>query len=100
LASRIVVQFVGQIFALGSVHARPALRAHLVFRMPLFPLPALVALAGWIYVFVTLETKTVVYGVASLIVGVAAFAVWDGASGVGERFPDPGFQIEEQSDAG
>jgi amino acid transporter len=49
----------------------------LPFRMPLFPLPALVALAGWLYVFATSETPVLIYGVASLLAGVAAFFVWE-----------------------
>jgi amino acid transporter len=76
LTSRILIQFVGQIatvFYLRSKSAAPAL----TFRMPLFPLPALLALAGWLYVFATSETPVLIYGVASLVVGVAAFFVWD-----------------------
>ena len=45
--------------------------------MPLFPLPALLALAGWLFIFFTSETPALIYGVASLVAGVAAFLVWD-----------------------
>jgi amino acid transporter len=76
LTSRILIQFVGQIvtvFYLRTRKSGPALR----FRMPLFPLPALVALVGWLFVFSTSEPAVLIYGIASLLAGVAAFLVWD-----------------------
>jgi amino acid transporter len=76
LTSRILIQFVGQIATVFFLRWKPAVPAA-TFRMPLFPLPALLALAGWLYVFSTSETPVKIYGVASLFVGVAAFFVWD-----------------------
>jgi amino acid transporter len=67
---RIVVQFIGQIFA---VHA---LRKHggrpLPFRMWLYPLPGLVALVGWVFLLATSERQVlsllfVVYGSGLLV---------------------------------
>jgi amino acid transporter len=48
---RIVVQFMGQIFALHVVHRER--RMPLPFRMWLYPLPSLIALAGWTFLLVT-----------------------------------------------
>lgn len=48
---RIVVQFIGQIFALHVVR-REGVRP-LPFRMWLYPLPCLIALAGWVFLLVT-----------------------------------------------
>jgi hypothetical protein len=45
--------------------------------MRLFPLPALVALAGWLYVFGTSRPRTLVYGMGSLLLGLIVFLVWD-----------------------
>ena len=56
--------------------------------MALFPLPALVALGGWLWVFGTTSTVSIVYGLASLAVGVGAFAIWDREIGRG-READP-----------
>jgi hypothetical protein len=58
------------------------------FRMGLFPLPALVALAGWLYVFGTSETRVVAYGLGSLLLGTAVFAVWDGLTARPHRDQD------------
>ena len=61
MTSRILIQFVGQIatvFYLQSQGRAPTL----TYRMPLFPLPALVALAGWLFIFFTSETPALIYG--------------------------------------
>jgi amino acid transporter len=80
VAARIPIQFIGQIatvFYLRSKwteNARPA-----TFLMPFFPLPALLALAGWLFVFGTSKPAVILYSLASLAAGVAAFFVWDPA---------------------
>jgi amino acid transporter len=91
IASRILVQFVGQIFTVIYLRRRSALEASLRFRMPLYPLPAVVALLGWLYVFGSLDGRYVVYGLGSLGLGLAAFGLWDLAS---RTKPHP----EERSD--
>jgi hypothetical protein len=56
--------------------------------MPLYPLPAVMALLGWMFVFVTSKPIVVVYGVASLLLGVFVFAAW---SALGPRLSfEPG----------
>jgi amino acid transporter len=60
---RIVIQFVAQIFALHVVHRRGV--QPLPFRMWLYPLPSLVALAGWVFLLTTSPLK-----VLALFVGV------------------------------
>jgi amino acid transporter len=80
LSSRILIQFVGQIATVGYLRTRPELLTKLPFRMRLFPLPALVALAGWLYVFGTSGRHVMAYGLGSLVLGLAVFAVWDRAS--------------------
>jgi amino acid transporter len=76
LTSRIIIQFVGQIATVFYLRAT-ARRPNLTYRMPLFPLPALFALAGWLFVFATSTPPVLIYGVVSLIAGVVAFLVWD-----------------------
>jgi amino acid transporter len=88
LSSRILIQFVGQILTVLYIRTRPALLAQMPFRMPLYPLPAIVALGGWLWVFGTTSRVSIVYGLASLAVGVGAFAVWDREIGRG-RDSDP-----------
>jgi amino acid transporter len=48
---RIVIQFIGQIFAIHAVHRRGT--QPLPFRMWLYPLPSLVALVGWVFLLAT-----------------------------------------------
>ena len=43
------------------------------YRMWLYPLPSLVALAGWIFVFATSDARVILFGLGTLLVGVAAF---------------------------
>ncbi len=83
LTSRILIQFVGQIATVFYIRRRPELDRRLVFRMPLFPLPALVALAGWLFIFGTTRAITLAYGLISLILGVVAFRVWSRAREIG-----------------
>jgi amino acid transporter len=77
LSSRILIQFVGQIATVFYVRSHPSFAARLPFRMVLFPIPALVALVGWLYVFGLSGYRTILYGVGSLILGVVAFMIWD-----------------------
>ncbi len=43
------------------------------YRMPLFPLPALIALAGWAYIVVTSGARYIVVGAVVIVVGVLVF---------------------------
>jgi len=43
------------------------------FRMPFFPLPALIALGGWVYVTVTSKPRHLLIGAAMLLAGAAVF---------------------------
>ena len=72
---RILVQFIGQIGAVVLLRrtkpdsARP-------FKMWLYPLPALVALLGWLFLFVTSGPRQMLYSVLAMATGVAAFLIW------------------------
>lgn len=77
LTSRILIQFVGQIATVFYLRRRPDLMAKMPFRMRFFPWPASVALVGWLYVFGTTGLRTLAYGMGSLLLGLAVFAVWD-----------------------
>ena len=81
LTSRILIQFIGQIFALHYLrtHRRDIVRP---FRMWLYPLPSIIALFGWVYIFVTSGWVFVGFGFLTLAAGVAAYAVWKRVSPV------------------
>jgi amino acid transporter len=76
LTSRIVVQFIGQIATVVHLRASSQNPAP-PWRMPLYPLPVIVALAGWLFIFATSERLVLVYGLGSLLVGWMVFHVWD-----------------------
>jgi len=75
LTARILIQFIGQIAAVEVLRkTRPEVR--LPFRMWLYPLPSVVALVGWLYVFATSGWTFVLSGLGVLGSGVCAFMVW------------------------
>jgi amino acid transporter len=79
LTARILSQFVAQIVALHRLRQRRDIAWP--FRMWLYPLPSLVALAGWCYIFVASGWSFALFGLGVLGTGVAAFAVWQRALG-------------------
>jgi amino acid transporter len=74
LTSRILIQFVGQIAALHILRTRSAME--FPFRMWLYPLPSLIALTGWLYIFATSGWGFAALGVATMVAGMLAYGVW------------------------
>jgi amino acid transporter len=75
ITTRILVQFMGQIGALALLRKRrPDMPRP--YRMWLYPLPALVALFGWIFLFATTDPRVIAWGLVSLALGVVAFLLW------------------------
>jgi len=72
------------------------------YRQWLYPVPSLVALAGWTYVYVSAGRTPIIFSIVVLAAGVAAFLVWArierewpfGPKHVREAF------LEEQADRG
>jgi basic amino acid/polyamine antiporter, APA family len=75
ITTRILVQFIGQIGALALLRKRGVSRPG-TYRMWLYPLPSLVALAGWVFVFVTSDPRVILFGLGTLIAGVLVFGIW------------------------
>lgn len=75
ITTRILVQFIGQIVAL-SLLRRNAPDLPRPFRVWLYPLPNLVALLGWIFLFATSGTDVILFGLGTLGLGVGAFFAW------------------------
>jgi amino acid transporter len=75
IVTRILVQFMGQVVGLMMLrrHAPEMARP---YRMWLYPLPALIALMGWIFVFATTPLQVILFGVGVLLLGCLAFLVW------------------------
>ena len=72
LVIQIVTQFAAQCIAVMVIRRyRPAISRP--FSMPLFPIPALIALAGWIFILATSGTLYIVSGVILVLFGIAAY---------------------------
>jgi basic amino acid/polyamine antiporter, APA family len=75
IVTRILVQFMGQVVGLMLLR-RQAPHMRRPYRMWLYPLPALVALLGWIFVFATTQLWVILFGVGVLALGCVAFLLW------------------------
>ena len=79
LVGRILIQFVGQIAAVHLLRTRrPDIERP--FRIWMYPLPSLIALVGWTFLFVTADWQFIIFGLATLAAGVAAFWLWQRSS--------------------
>lgn len=74
ICTRILVQFIAQIGAVTLLRRQGGRTPG--FRMTLYPLPSLIALVGWGFIFATSGIWYIVGGVGTLGVGAAIYAVW------------------------
>src|SRR5206468_5666665 len=68
IVTRILVQFMGQIVGLILLR-RHAPNMPRPYRMWLYPVPAVIALVGWIFVFATTQLRVILFGVGVLALG-------------------------------
>jgi amino acid transporter len=80
ITTRILVQFVGQIAALTLLRRREP-GAERPYRVWLYPLPNLVALAGWTFIFATTDWPVILFGLGTLALGVVVFLFWSWRTG-------------------
>jgi amino acid transporter len=80
ITTRILVQFMAQIGAVSLLRRRRPDRAS-SYRMWLYPLPSLLALAGWIFVFATSDFRVILFGLGTLVLGVVVFVLWSWHAG-------------------
>jgi amino acid transporter len=75
IATRILVQFIGQIAAVAYLRrTRPEMPRP--YRIWLYPVPALIALAGWTFIFLTTDVWIIAFGLGLLALGVVCFFGW------------------------
>jgi amino acid transporter len=96
VAARIPIQFVAQIFTVFYLRAKWKERPT-AFRMPFYPVPAVAALVGWLFVFWTSKPVVIVYSLGSLVAGAAAFFIWDQATRRMDKRPCPGGSLASES---
>jgi amino acid transporter len=92
IVTRILVQFMGQAFGLILLRRRSPDMPR-PYRMWLYPVPALVAVLGWIFVFATTQLMVILFGVGVLALGCLAFMLWSWNT---KRWP---FSLEETTSA-
>ncbi len=80
MCTRILVQFIAQIGAVSLLRKQK----HKVsgYRMALYPLPSVVALVGWVFIFATAGTWYIVGGLGTVALGVVAYFAWSWWQGV------------------
>ncbi|MDW2981262.1 APC family permease [Rhodanobacter sp. KK11] len=75
LAATIIVQFIAQIAALVVLRKRqPQLPRP--YRQWLYPVPCVIALVGWIYVYLSASTLSLILSGIWIVAGLAVFALW------------------------
>ncbi|MDQ3012138.1 MAG: amino acid permease [Acidobacteriota bacterium] len=75
IALRILVQFIGQIVAVALLR-KNAPRLARPYRIWLYPLPSLIALVGWLFIYVTMDRQIIFYSLGALLVGIVCFLIW------------------------
>jgi amino acid transporter len=75
IVTRILEQFVAQIFAVMLLRKLQPDRPR-PWRMWLYPLPCVVALVGWIFVYVSTDLLFILLGAGTLLAGLVVFIVW------------------------
>jgi amino acid transporter len=75
ITTRILIQFIGQIFAVILLRKRnPDMPRP--YRIWLYPIPCVIALLGWIFVFATSDWYIILFGLGTMLLGVAFFFIW------------------------
>ena len=68
-----LLQFMGQCVAVILLRRKQRERAPEVFRMPLYPLPAIAALIGWAYIVATSQIRHIAIALLFGFLGVVVF---------------------------
>ncbi len=72
MAARILIQFLGHTIALFLIRARRA-DIRRPYSMPAYPLPAVVSLVGYSYVFLSLGVWFILFGLGTLFLGILVY---------------------------
>jgi len=75
ITTRILIQFIGQILAV-SLLRRNQPELNRPYRIWLYPIPNLLALFGWMFVFATTNWLIIAFGLGTLMLGVICFFLW------------------------
>jgi amino acid transporter len=93
LITRILVQFIGQIFAIFTLRRR-APDMQRPYRIWLYPLPCFIALVGWLFAFGTADVKLIQFGLGTLLAGAVLFVIWSAWT---KRWPFGAAQVKSST---
>jgi amino acid transporter len=74
LAMRIMIQFIGQAIGLLILRSRKS-ETEFPYKMPLFPLPVIIAIAMWLFILISTGTKLMFSGMFVIFLGVIVYFV-------------------------
>ena len=74
ITTRILVQFIAQIGAVTLLRRRKPGASG--FRMALYPLPSVIALVGWVFIFASSGILYITAGLVTLAAGIVVYFVW------------------------
>lgn len=74
LAMRIIVQFIGQAFGLLLLHRKKP-RTFFPFKMPLYPIPAIIAISMWIFILLSTGSTLVKLALWFILSGLIAYFI-------------------------
>ncbi|MBS1746045.1 MAG: amino acid permease [Bacteroidetes bacterium] len=83
LAMRIIIQFVGQAIGLLMLHKRKG-RNFFKWKMPFFPLPVILAIALWLFIFYSTEAKMMLMASVIIALGILVYLI---KAGYRKEFP-------------
>jgi amino acid transporter len=75
VAVSVLLQSVAQIAALTVLRKRQP-NLHRPYKQWLYPLPSLIALVGWLYVFYATDRQSQIMSTGWLVLGLVAFLIW------------------------
>ena len=75
IATRILEQFVAQVFAVVLLRNLQPERPR-PWRMWLYPLPCVVAMVGWVFLYATTGLLFIAIGAGTLVLGAVVFLIW------------------------
>lgn len=88
LAMRIMVQFIGQAVGVVLLRKRNGTR-HLPYKMPLYPLPVIIAILIWLFIFISTGKWYMLGGITVTALGVIAFYLLNKSNAFQKQNPQP-----------
>lgn len=93
ITTRILEQFIAQTIGVMILRRTQPDRPR-PFRIWFYPLPCLLALIGWVFMYVTADLLFIGLGLATMFLGIIAFFIWAMRTG-GWPFGERGVMMEE-----